>query len=205
MKLSIQYLQRIKEKDAENFDDYFNRVSRTLVEQIDALSLIASSFSDFARMPGIRDELIDLEEKLREVVLLFENMVNISVSFITSVEGSVMVIADKDQFRRAIINLINNGIQAIPRDVKGILTVELFKDEKCAYISVNDNGTGISVELQDKLFEPSFTTKSSGMGLGLAITKRIIENFKGEIWFHSTRENGTTFYIKLPLSVSKEG
>ncbi|MCX6238982.1 MAG: HAMP domain-containing histidine kinase [Bacteroidia bacterium] len=205
MKLSIQYLQRIKEKDAENFDDYFNRVSRTLVEQIDALSLIASSFSDFARMPGIRDELIDLEEKLREVVLLFENMVDVSVSFIPSVEGSVMVIADKDQFRRAIINLINNGIQAIPRDMKGVLTVELYKDENWAYISVTDNGAGISAELQDKLFEPSFTTKSSGMGLGLAITRRIIENLKGEIWFQSTRENGTTFYIKLPLSISNEG
>jgi len=202
MKLSIQYLQRIKEKDAENFDDYFNRVSRTLVEQIDALSLIASSFSDFARMPEIRNELIDLEEKLKEVVLLFENMVNVSVSFIKSVEEPIRVIADKDQFRRAIINLINNSIQAIPRDTKGIVTVELYKDERWAYISVTDNGVGISEELQDKLFEPSFTTKSSGMGLGLAITKRIIENLKGEIWFQSIRENGTRFFIKLPLSHS---
>lgn len=202
MKLSIQYLQRIKEKDSENFDDYFNRVSRTLVEQIDALSLIASSFSDFARMPGIRDELIDLEAKIREVILLFENMNNISVLFDTSVDGSVGVIADKDQFGRAIINLIKNGIQAIPRDRKGILKVELYKDEEWAYISITDNGGGISAELQDKLFEPSFTTKSSGMGLGLAITKRIIENFKGEIWYQSTREVGTTFFIKLPLSHS---
>jgi len=66
-------------------------------------------------------------------------------------------------------------------------------------MSVNDNGSGISLELQDKLFEPSFTTKSSGMGLGLAITKKIIENFKGEIWFQSNQEDGTTFFIKLPL------
>jgi len=200
MKLSIQYLQRIKEKDAENFDDYFNRVSRTLVEQIDALSLIASSFSDFARMPGIRDELIDLEVKIREVILLFENMNNVSVSFTTSFEGVILVLADKDQLGRAIINLIKNGIQAIPRDRKGHIKVDLSKDEVWGYISVTDNGAGISAELQDRLFEPSFTTKSSGMGLGLAITKRIIENFKGEIWFESIREEGTTFFIKLPLS-----
>jgi two-component system nitrogen regulation sensor histidine kinase NtrY len=200
MKLSIQYLQRIKEKDSEHFDDYFNRVSRTLVEQIDALSLIASSFADFARMPTIRDELINLEEKIGEVVLLFENMNNISVSFVTSFEGSIKVIADKDQLGRAIINLIQNGIQAIPRDMKGILKVGLYKDKEWAFISVTDNGGGIPAELQDKLFEPSFTTKSSGMGLGLAISKRIIENFNGEIWFESDRETGTTFYVKLPLA-----
>jgi len=110
------------------------------------------------------------------------------------------VIADKDQFRRAIINLINNGIQSIPKDRKGILRVGLKKDMQWAYITVNDNGTGISEALQDRLFEPSFTTKSSGMGLGLAITKKIIENFKGEIWFESTSDEGTTFFIKLPLS-----
>jgi two-component system, NtrC family, nitrogen regulation sensor histidine kinase NtrY len=202
MKLSIQYLQRIKEKDVEKFDDYFNRVSRTLVEQIDALSLIASSFSDFARMPRIHDELIDLGPKIREVVLLFENLNNISVSFDTSVDSPVDVIADKDQLGRAIINLIKNGIQSIPKDRKGFLKVKLYKDDDWAYISVTDNGGGISDELQDHLFEPSFTTKSSGMGLGLAITKGIIENFKGKIWFESARDEGTTFFIKLPLSTS---
>jgi len=200
MKLSIQYLQRIKEKGDENFGDYFNRVTRTLVEQIDALSLIASSFSDFARMPGIRDELIDLNQILKEVVLLFENMVNVSVTFMTPSEDPVMVIADKDQFRRAIINLINNGMQAIRQDVRGILQVTLSKDEESALITVTDNGTGITIESQHRLFEPSFTTKSGGMGLGLAITKRIIENCRGEIWFESSPETGTTFFVKLPLA-----
>ena len=66
-------------------------------------------------------------------------------------------------------------------------------------LSITDNGTGIPSELQKTLFEPSFTTKSSGMGLGLAITKRIIENFKGEIWFETKANAGTTFYIKIPL------
>ena len=204
MKLSIQYLQRIKEKDSANFDDYFNRVSRTLVEQIDALSLIASSFSDFARMPGIHDELIDLEAKLRELVLLFENTNNVSVSFVKSFEGVIRVLADSDQLGRAIINLIKNGIQAIPRDRKGLLKIELYKDDSWAYISISDNGGGIPIELQDKLFEPSFTTKSSGMGLGLAITKKIIENFSGDIWFQSNPEGGTTFFVKLPISVEDD-
>ena len=202
MKLSIQYLQRIKKLGTENFDDYFDRVSRTLVEQIDVLSLIASSFSDFARMPMIRNELIDISESVREVVLLFENTNNASVLFATMVEGQVMVMADKDQLGRAIINLIKNGIQAIQRDRSGVVKVELNIDKDWAFISVTDNGIGIPLELQDKLFDPSFTTKSSGMGLGLAITKRIIENFNGQIWFKSSHDEGTTFYIKLPLSES---
>jgi two-component system nitrogen regulation sensor histidine kinase NtrY len=202
MKLSIQYLQRIKEQNSGNFDDYFYRVSRTLIEQIDALSLIASSFSDFAKMPMISDELIDLKEKLKEIVLLFENVINVSVSFSVSGEEPIRVIADKDQIGRAIINLIKNGMQAISRDRRGFVKVELHKDKEWAYISVTDNGCGIPVELQDKLFEPSFTTKSGGMGLGLAIAKKIIENFKGEIWFQSIREVETTFFIKLPLSDS---
>ena len=199
MKLSIQYLQKIKEKNSEHFDEYFNRVSRTLVEQFDALSLIASSFSDFALMPRVHDEIVDLVQKIKEVVILFENTNNVLVSFSSLNESSITVLADKDQLSRALINLIKNGIQAIPRNRKGILKVESYRDLEYAYISVNDNGSGISPELHDKLFEPSFTTKSSGMGLGLAITKKIIENFKGEIWFQSNQEEGTTFFIKLPL------
>ena len=200
MKLSIQYLQRIKEQNTENFDEYFFRVSKTLVEQIDALSMIASSFSDFAKMPMVNDELIDLREKIEEVVLLFENVSNVQVSFHLLSEGAITVVADKDQLGRAIINLVKNGIQAIRRDREGVIKVSLYKELSYAYISITDNGIGIPAELQEKLFEPSFTTKSSGMGLGLAITKKIVENFKGEIWFESTRNVETTFYIKLPLA-----
>jgi signal transduction histidine kinase len=200
MKLSIQYLQRLKEQNSEKFDDYFFRVSRMLAEQIDALSLIASSFSDFAKMPVVNIELIDLKEKLSEVILLFENMNSITISLAVSGDQPIGIIADKDQFGRAIINLIKNGLQAIPRDRAGVLNVNLSKDENWAYISVTDNGNGVPAELQDKLFEPSFTTKSGGMGLGLAIAKKIIESFNGEIWFQSTRGVETTFFIKLPLS-----
>ena len=200
MKLSIQYLQRLKGTGSDNFNDYFDRVSHSLVEQIDVLSVIASSFSDFASMPGIRNELINLPEKMKEVVLLFENTHNVKISFNNSTESEIQVIADKDQLGRAIINLIKNGIQAIPKERAGILTIKLYNDFEWAYIAVCDNGSGIPVELKDKLFLPSFTTKSSGMGLGLAITKRIIENFKGEIGFESNSDVGTTFLIKLPIA-----
>ncbi len=200
MKLSIQYLQRLKGTGSDNFNDYFDRVSRSLVEQIDVLSVIASSFSDFASMPGIRNELINLPEKIGEVVLLFENTHNTTIFFDNSTVGKVQVMADKDQLGRAVINLIKNGIQAIPKDRAGILKIGLRNDLEWAFISVCDNGSGIPADLKDKLFVPSFTTKSSGMGLGLAITKRIIENFKGEIGFESNTDFGTTFLIKLPIA-----
>ena len=151
-------------------------------------------------MPGIRNELIKLPEKLKEVVLLFENTQNVTISFNNSTQGDLQVIADKDQLGRAIINLIKNGIQAIPKERAGIVKIGLHNDLEWAYISVCDNGSGIPGELKDKLFVPSFTTKSSGMGLGLAITKRIIENFKGEIGFESNPDLGTTFLIKLPIT-----
>lgn len=200
MKLNIQYLQRIKAQGTENFDEYFDKVSKTLIENIDVLSMIASSFSDFARMPKINNELLDLDERVKDAVQLFERTTHVTIQSKITEEGPIQIVADKDQFNRALINLIKNGIQAIPREQEGHLVIELTKDQNFALLSVSDNGVGIPVELQEKLFEPSFTTKSSGMGLGLAITKRIVENFKGEIWFQTTPNVGTSFYIKVPLA-----
>ena len=132
--------------------------------------------------------------------MLFENHNNITITFEPKVIGKVEIVADKNQLGRAIINLIKNAIQAIPREMQGVINIDLYKEEDWACIEVADNGMGIPSELHEKLFEPSFTTKSSGMGLGLAITKRIIENFSGEITFQSDTQSGTTFKIRLPLA-----
>jgi two-component system nitrogen regulation sensor histidine kinase NtrY len=161
--------------------------------------MIASSFSDFARMPKINNEILDLSERVKDAVALFEKTTNVTIELNLLYDEPVQILADKDQFNRALINLIKNSIQAIPREKVGRLLIELTKDEKSSLLKITDNGTGIPTELQKNLFEPSFTTKSSGMGLGLAITKRIIENFNGEIWFETTANVGTTFYIKIPL------
>lgn len=199
MKLNIQYLQRIKEQGIENFGEYFDRVSKTLIENIEVLSMIASSFSDFAKMPKINNEILDLRERIKDAVALFEKTTNVIIELNFVQDEPVKILADKDQFNRALINLIKNSIQAIPREREGHIFIELIKDDLSALLKITDNGTGIPAEMQKKLFEPSFTTKSSGMGLGLAITKRIIENFKGEIWFETSANAGTTFYISIPL------
>lgn len=199
MKLNIQYLRRIKEQGSENFDEYFDQVSKSLIENIDVLSTIASSFSDFARMPRIQNELLDLRERVKEAALLFKTTSNISIDVVSYGGEPIQIMADKDQLSRVLINLIKNGIQSIPKDKEGHIVIELKEEDDYALLTIADNGIGIPEELRAKLFEPSFTTKSSGMGLGLAIAKRIIENINGNIWFRTTMDVGTTFYIKVPL------
>jgi signal transduction histidine kinase len=200
MKLNIQYLQRIKEQDNKKFDEYFKRVTKTVIDQIDVLSSIASAFSDFAKISGFRNEPVDLSEKIREVAFLFGNSPETKIELLLPEEKKIVVMGDKDHLSRALINLIKNGMQAIPSEQAGLVRIELEQLEDYARITVTDNGTGIASEIHDRLFEPSFTTKSSGMGLGLAITKRIVENMKGEIRFQTSPGNGTSFIVELPLA-----
>ena len=98
-----------------------------------------------------------------------------------------------------MINLVKNGIQAIPADRDGKISITLKREAHMVVISVSDNGTGIPAELEEKMFSPNFTTKSSGMGLGLAIVKNIAENFNGHVWYETTPGAGTTFYLDIPV------
>lgn len=199
MKLNIQYLQKVKKEGSSNFDDYFNRVTRMLVAQIDALSAIASTFSDFARMPSTRIEPVEMIGLVREIITLFEapGVYQLNVDY--PEEPVAFVSGDRDQLRRALVNIIRNATQAIPHQGKGVIQVTVEVNDQKLSIAVQDNGSGIPDTDRERLFEPSFTTKSGGMGLGLAITKSIIENYRGEISFLSD-EGGTTFYLDFPLS-----
>ena len=198
MKLNIQHLQRTK-NSGEHKDEYIERVTNTLIEQIDNLSDIATEFSNFAKIPTAHNQIFNLSESLENVVELYESHDKATVRLDISEADDIEIFADKEQLKRAIINLVRNGIQAIPYGIKGQIKVSLIKDGKNALIKVTDNGIGIPEELQGKLFSPSFTTKSSGMGLGLTIVKSTIENFSGKIWFETEMNKGTIFYIELPV------
>ena len=110
-----------------------------------------------------------------------------------------MKFADPEQISRVFINLLKNAIQAIPEDREGKIGLRLETNRQSARVEVTDNGKGIPKELGDKLFQPNFTTKSSGMGMGLAIVKSIIENAGGSITFQTELGKGTTFIVELPL------
>ncbi len=203
MKLSIQYLQRAIDDGNQNVTELAKRVNKTLIEQIDNLSSIATAFSTFAQMPKSQNEAFDLNELLRGIVGLFEKEDNVNIRF-TPYTDEAMVYADKNQMISVFNNLIKNAIQSVP-DGKtaeiNVMTMEEFGSIKTV---IMDNGSGISKESYDKVFVPNFTTKSSGTGLGLAICKQIVESMRGHIWFESTPDEGTSFFVTVPHHKAEE-
>lgn len=203
MKLSVQHLQRTWQDNRDNFEEYLDKVTRTLIEQIDNLSFIASEFSNFAKMPKAFNEEINIVDKVRSTLNLFANTEN--VDFVLEHESDqIIVFADKEQLSRVFINLIKNAIQAIPDNRQGKVSVSVIMNGKMVRVSITDNGKGIPEELQDKMFTPSFTTKSSGMGLGLSIVKSSIESFGGTITFKTRVNHGTTFVFEIPVYAPAE-
>jgi len=172
-----------------------------LVEQIDNLSRIAGTFSNFARMPEASFEKVDIASKLFSVVQLFmNNFEHIRIEY-TGKEKDVFVYADPEQLVQVFNNLLKNAIQAIPEERDGEIHVNLEDNTEEILIEITDNGVGIETEVQDKLFVPNFTTKTTGMGLGLAIAKNIIELSGGTISFTTALNETTTFILKLPKAV----
>lgn len=199
MKLGLQHIQRAWNDNDPNFKEKFERFSHTFIQQIESLSLIASEFSNFAQMPQTSKELVDIKEIVSSVVDLYKNTndIQINLGYMPSLQS--IVLADKDQLIRTFNNLIKNAIQSIPSQRNGEITIDMMNDKRTILIMIQDNGAGIEEELQSKIFQPNFTTKNSGMGMGLAIVHNIIVNAGGKIWFQSELNKGTTFYVSLPL------
>ena len=201
MKLSIQQLRRTKQMNDERFDDYFEKSTTMLVEQIDNLSRIAGTFSNFARMPEASFKKVDIASKLFSVVQLFtNNFEHIQIEY-EGKEHDVFVYADPEQLVQVFNNLLKNAIQSIPEERDGVIRIDFQETNEDIIIGITDNGIGIEKDIQDKLFVPNFTTKTTGMGLGLAIAKNIIELSGGKISFTTTVNESTTFTIQLPKAV----
>jgi two-component system nitrogen regulation sensor histidine kinase NtrY len=198
MKLSVQHLERSWKDHPEEWEKNLKKIASTLVEQIDELSSIATEFSNFAQMPKANNVKVELKERITYVVGLFSKTEGIQFKT-TFPEPDTYIYADREQISRVFINLIKNAIQSVPDGRKGVVEIKLETSDGFAIVKVQDNGKGIPEELGDKLFQPNFTTKSGGMGMGLAIVKSIIENANGEISYETTIGKGTTFVVKLPL------
>ncbi len=198
MKLSIQHLQKAWDDKLEHWNEVFERTSKTLVEQIDNLSKISSEFSNFAQMPSANNEKVDIIQKMKDVISLFETDKNIEITFDTNGMEKVFVFMDKIQLSRVFINLINNAIQSIPRNRHGLIHLDVSLSDNNVIVTISDNGQGISQEQRSKIFQPNFTTKTSGMGLGLAIVKNILENANGSIKYESVLNFGSSFIFTIP-------
>lgn len=197
MKLNIQHFQHTWDPAASNARERLDRFSNNLVEQIDVLSRIAGEFSHFAQMPPAHPVALDLSEVADAAVHLFAHTPACSVHLETA--GPLPVLADREHLLRTFNNLVKNALQAIPEDRVGRVDVILRCEGMEAIAEVRDNGTGIPADAIDHVFVPKFTTKSSGMGLGLPLVKRMVEHAGGRVWFTTEEGNGTSFFVALPL------
>lgn len=198
MKLSVQHFERSFLKGEKIDADKVSRLTSNLVDQIDALTGIANAFSNFAQMPKAQTSVIDLVGLLKSAAELFEGFENIDLKLNLSL-NKAEILADKEQMLRVFNNIIKNAVQAIEPNKRGLIQLLLEKDETGYLVTVADNGRGIAKEDYAKIFVPNFTTKTRGMGLGLALTKNIVEQSGGKIWFESELEKGTKLFVWLPV------
>ena len=195
MRLTVQNFQRKFNPEDPTIREKVTEYSNTLIQQIDTMSSIASAFSNFAKMPVQKKEKLDVVEVVRLGLDIFnENYIDYTYS-----PNEIIANLDRTQLIRIVTNLVKNGIQAIPEHKVPEIKVNVWKQSAVLYITVSDNGIGIEEDNKDKIFEPKFTTKTSGMGLGLAMVKNIIETYKGTITFTSTPHQGTQFVVELPV------
>jgi two-component system nitrogen regulation sensor histidine kinase NtrY len=196
MRLTVQSFQRKFDTNDPNLKQKINDYSETLIQQIDTMSSVASAFSNFASMPAQQNETLNVVE----VVELTMDIFNEEYVHFKAEEAEIISKIDRTQLIRIITNLVKNAIQSIPdiQETKMVF-VTIKRELNQVIITVTDNGIGIASEDFNRIFEPKFTTKSSGMGLGLSIIKNIIENYNGSINFESNEGKGTTFTVSLPI------
>ncbi|WP_229310749.1 sensor histidine kinase [Larkinella arboricola] len=201
MKLTLQHLQRTLQSDNPAAKRVLQRTLDTLLDQIDNLSAIATSFSDFAKMPLPKNELFELTSVIHKAADLYAD--DGKITLIRDISPyPVMVMGDRQLIGRILTNLIINSVQSVSEDRKPIIHLRLSVNEEYINIEISDNGAGVPEPIRNKIFLPNFSTKEGGSGLGLAIAKRGIEHAGGSIWFETETGEGTTFFITLPHILS---
>ena len=194
MRLTVQSFERKFNPEDKNIREKLAEYSQTLIQQIDVMSSIASAFSDFAKMPTQKRERIEVIGVVKLAVDIFNED---AVKYLPQ-ENELFANLDKTQIIRIVTNLVKNALQATEIQENPLIEVKVVSEENSVKISVSDNGKGISDAVKELVFEPKFTTKTSGMGLGLGIIKNIIEAYDGTISFTSKEGDGTIFTVILP-------
>jgi signal transduction histidine kinase len=198
MRLTVQSFQRKFDPSDPDVGKKLEEYSNTLIQQIDTMSSIASAFSTYAKMPAQQDETLNVVKITKLALDIF----NEDYIYFFPEEEEIIARFDRTQLIRVVTNLIKNSIQAIDQSnrEKPRIEVRVFSEGDKAVITVRDNGIGVSQDNLEKIFEPKFTTKTSGMGLGLAMVKKIVETYRGKISFDSKENDGTTFRVTFPKS-----
>lgn len=197
IQLTLQQLVDQYDDSNPAYRALLNECSQIINEEIGSLRRLVSEFSEFGRLPEADVRPNDLRKLLREIALLYTERVRLNLT-----EPLPEFPFDYDRLRRVLINLVENALQADtgghPVEIGARMAGGLLR------LTVRDHGPGIPKELRDKIFEPYFTTKKSGMGLGLAITRLIVEEHGGSIRLESAPGKGSTFVIELPAAPGQE-
>ncbi len=202
IQLSAQRLRRKYGDTLEKGDDtVFNECTRLIIDNVEELKGLVNEFSSFARMPESNPMPDDIKRIVRNSILMYKDMhKEVKFDFIENGDTPVIKV-DKEQIKRAMLNLLDNAVSAIEGDGKISIGLKYEKELGVVRIEVADNGTGISDEDKERLFEPYFSTKKSGTGLGLAIVNRIIRDHNGYIRVEDNTPKGSRFIIELPVRV----
>ncbi|WP_326981139.1 HAMP domain-containing sensor histidine kinase [Chryseobacterium sp. MYb264] len=197
MKLTIQNFERKFDPEDPNIRERVKQMSKTMVDQIDLIATVASAFSEFAKLPEKNNEVINLNTEVEDILRVF----NDDSIFMHSNKSNIMINMDRIYLSRIITNLVTNAKQAVSDDRKLIINVDVEQHQRRVMISIQDNGIGIPENMYERIFEPNFTSKNSGMGLGLSMVRKMIEDYKGEIAVRSEVGKGSTFTITLPTNL----
>jgi signal transduction histidine kinase len=186
------------QRNDDQLKEKIQKTSELLIRQIDSLAQMAEEFSSFAKMPEPKLEEVNVVQVVSDAVLLLGKESDMPIAWRYEQED-VRVMADPLQLGRVFTNILKNAIQSIPEGRTAEIAAELTLRDQRVKVEFRDNGKGIPESLRDKIFSPNFSTKNSGMGLGLAISRKIVEQLGGEIAYQTKEGVGTTFTIVLPL------
>jgi nitrogen fixation/metabolism regulation signal transduction histidine kinase len=199
MKLSIQYLKQSIDSNAPNVQELSNRVTQTLVDQIDQLSRIAGDFSQFANIGNSSPELVTVDAAIEATLQLYRTNQKLDIH-LHAVDAGLQVMIDKLQLNRLLTNLLQNIVEAGEQQDAVKIDITIQREGGWVLIIIADNCGGIPESLRQRIFTPNFTTKTSGTGLGLAICRGIAEQAGGTILLRHSDDTGSVFQLQLPMA-----
>jgi two-component system nitrogen regulation sensor histidine kinase NtrY len=199
IRTSIETLRKLKERGHEEFDSYFEETTKTVLDEVRRINTLVSHFSEYARVPSPSPRPTDVSSLVEDIARLHQDL-GPEVRFES--DGPEVFSVDPDQISQVVTNLLKNAVEATSgkSDAKVLVLVTRTKDGREVRISVTDNGPGLSPESAQKIFEPYFTTKSGGSGLGLPISHRIAVEHGGDLTYTTSPLGGAEFILVLPVA-----
>ena len=201
IRLSAQLMKRARESGREDFDEIFSSGVETVIQQTEILRKIASEFSSFGKASNLALETIRIDDFIEEFASAYRGAEK--VRFELEVVGGTSCVADREALRKILVNLLENALEAMQQEGRIMLRTESRGEN--LYIGVIDSGPGIPTEIEERLFEPYFSTKTNGTGLGLAISQSLAREMDGEIRIRNrSGTSGVEATLRLPVARGEE-